>query len=239
MKKIFSFLIILTVLFPSNLKSQSDGELVAAGVLAIGAGIAAIERVKEEMELKAVEQILFEYPEIKNFELKTSTLDGVRSKDLSSMEVVTYEITVIGGKRLVMFMFLSSGWLNQYGTDYNRIKWKLFDANEWNMLMKAYIETASRIKIKLEQVGQVDINDKGIKSGKFYALEFDKINGDMYYTYDYSDEFKVIFNEGTLALYLKQTEINTGELRKGGVRGDLVQIRRKAITKAHNFLNFK
>ena len=54
---------------------------------------------------------------------------------------------------------------------------------------------------------------------------------------DYSDEFKIVFNERSLGLYLKQKNIE-GEFRKGGPRGDLVQIRRKAIIKAHEHLNY-
>lgn len=242
MKKIFSLFIILAILIPSNIKSQTDGEkaaMVAAGVLAIGSGIAAIEQLKEQMELKAVEQILYKYPEIKNFELKTSTLNGVKMKDLSNTAVVTYEISVIGGKRLVLFMFLSSGWSNQYGVDYSKIKWKLFDSNEWNKLMKSYIETASNSNIRIEQVPKVKIDNKGVKLGKFYAIEFDKINGDMYYTSDFSDEFKVVFNEGSLGLYLKNQNVNDNDYRLGGSKGDLVQIRKRTISKAHSHLNFQ
>ena len=72
----------------------------------------------------------------------------------------------------------------------------------------------------------------------FNIIEFSKIKGDVYYTYDYSEEFKIVFNERSLGLYLKQKNIE-GEFRTGGgPRGDLVQIRRKAIIRAHSFLNF-
>ena len=107
MKKIFTFLLVLSLLIPNNIKSQDDGAAaaaIAAGVLAIGSGIAAVEQLKEQMELKAVEQILSSYPEIKNFELKTSTLKGAKVKDISRTGIVTYEINNIGGERLVLFL---------------------------------------------------------------------------------------------------------------------------------------
>ena len=50
------------------------------------------------------------------------------------------------------------------------------------------------------------------------------MRGDIYYTMDYSDEFKVVFNEGTMGLYIKQTDVDNNEFRRGGVRGDLVGI---------------
>ena len=77
MKNIFTFLLVFSLLIPNNIKSQDDGAAaaaIAAGVLAIGSGIAAVEQLKEQMELKAVEQILSSYPEIKNFELKWKSI---------------------------------------------------------------------------------------------------------------------------------------------------------------------
>lgn len=242
MKKTLIIAFAVLLLIPNNLKSQDDGAAaaaVAAGLLAIGSGVAAVEQLKERMELKAVEEILFAYPDIKNFELKTSTLNGASMKDISDAGVVTYEINVIGGQRLVLFLFLSTGWSNQYGLDFNKVKWKLFDRKNWLDLMKAFVETASRKEVSFEELTSSDITKKGLKNGKEYILEFDKMRGDIYYTMDYSDEFKVVFNEGTMGLYIKQTDIDNNEFRRGGVRGDLVQIRRKAITRAHNFLNFK
>ena len=64
----------------------------------------------------------------------------------------------------------------------------------------------------------------GVKQGAKFILRFEKIGGDVYLTSDYSDEFKVVFNERSLGLYLKATR-------------DLIQVRRKAIIKAHNHLN--
>jgi hypothetical protein len=242
MKNIFTFLLVFSLLIPNNIKSQDDGAAaaaIAAGVLAIGSGIAAVEQLKEEMELKAVEQILSSYPEIKNFELKTSTLTGAKMKDISRTGIVTYEINNIGGERLVLFLFLSSGWSNQYGLDFNKVKWKLFDRKTWNDLMQAFVQTASRKEVDVQTIAMSTISAKGLKNKKDYILEFDKMRGDVYYTLDYSDEFKLVFNEGTMGLFLKQRKTNETEFRKGGVTGDLVQIRRKAITRAHNFLNFK
>ena len=67
-------------------------------------------------------------------------------------------------------------------------------------------------------------------------MEFDKIKGDVYYTNDYSDEFKLVFNERSLGLFLKPNK-DKEEYRSGGVRGDLVQVRRKSIIKAHKHVN--
>ena len=157
-------------------------------------------------------------------------------KDLSSVGIVTFEIKDIAtSDKYVLFAFLSNGWSNQFGVDYSKLKWKLFTRNEWNKLMQAYIKTASKIEISIEDVASSKIVNKGVQQNKKFIIEFSKIKGDVYYTSDYSDEFKIVFNERSLGLYLKQS--NPDEFRRGGPRGDLVQIRRNSIIRAHSFLN--
>ena len=238
MKRFLIISLALIILTPSKISSQNnDGAAAAAaGILAIGAGIAAIEQLKEQLEQKAVEEVLTAYPDLINFELKTGSLKGTKMKDLSSVGIVTFEIRDLDtSKKYVLFAFLSNGWSNQFGVDYSKLKWKLFSKNEWNKLMQAYIKTASKTEISIEEVAQSKIVNKGVQKDKKYIVEFSKIKGDVYYTSDYSHEFKIVFNERSLGLYLKQQ--NPDEFRKGGPRGDLVQIRRKSIIRAHSFLN--
>lgn len=238
MKKLFIVVLVAAMLIPSSAKSQkNDGAAAAAaGILAIGAGIAAIEQLKEQLEQKAVEEVLTAYPNLINFELKTGSLKGTKMKDLSSVGIVTFEIKDIDtSNKYVLFAFLSNGWSNQFGVDYSKLKWKLFTRNEWNKLMQAYIKTASKIEISIEDVASSKIVNKGVQQNKKFIIEFSKIKGDVYYTSDYSDEFKIVFNERSLGLYLKQS--NPDEFRRGGPRGDLVQIRRNSIIRAHSFLN--
>ena len=238
MKKFLITTLVLIILIPSKISSQNnDGAAAAAaGILAIGAGIAAIEQLKEQLEQKAVEEVLTAYPDLINFELKTGSLKGTKMKDLSSVGIVTFEIRDLDtSEKYVLFAFLSNGWSNQFGVDYRKLKWKLFTKSEWNKLMQAYIKTASKTEISVEEVAQSKIVNKGVQKDKKFIVEFSKIKGDVYYTSDYSDEFKIVFNERSLGLYLKQQKPD--EFRKGGPRGDLVQIRRKSIIRAHSFLN--
>ena len=238
MKKLFTIALVILMLIPSKAKSQNNegAAAAAAGLLAIGAGIAAIEQLKEQLEQKAVEEVLTAYPSLVNFELKTGSLKGTKMKDLSSVGIVTFEIKDLdSSEKFVLFAFLSNGWSNQFGVDYSKLKWKLFSRNEWNRLMQAYIKTASKIEISIDDVETSKIVNKGVQQNKKFIIEFSKIKGDVYYTSDYSDEFKIVFNERSLGLYLKES--NPDEFRRGGPRGDLVQIRRKSIIKAHSFLN--
>ncbi len=229
MKKIIYVFAILFFILPKQISSQ-DSDAVAAGVgalVGVGAAIAAIEQIKENLEQKAVEQVLTEYPFLIDFELKTSSLKGTKTKDLSSVGVLTFEIKDIKtNNKYVLFAFTSNGWANKYGVDYNRLLWKNFDSEEWNKLMQNYIKTASGIDLSISEVAESKIVNTGVKQGSKFILKFDKIGGDVYLSSDYSDEFKVVFNEKSLGLYLKETQ-------------NLVQVRRKSIIKAHEHLNEK
>ena len=147
MKKLFTVVLVAAMLIPSSTKSQNnDGAAAAAaGILAIGAGIAAIEQLKEQLEQKAVEEVLTAYPNLINFELKTGSLKGTKMKDLSSVGIVTFEIKDIDtSNKYVLFAFLSNGWSNQFGVDYSKLKWKLFTRNEWNKFCLLYTSPSPR-----------------------------------------------------------------------------------------------
>ncbi len=227
MRKFTITFILLLLLFPKLQYAQKgDGvAAAAAGILAVGGAIAAIEQLKENLEQKAVEQVLSEYPYLENFELKSRSLDGTKAKDLSAVGVLTFEITNRENQeKFVLFAFTSNGWANEYGIENSKLLWKNFNKREWNNLMKAYVMTASGESMSDEEISRSKIVNKGVKIGSRFIIQFDKIGGDVYLTNDYSNEFKIVFNEKSLGIFLKETS-------------DLVQIRRKAIIKAHEHLN--
>ena len=69
MKKLLFILIITSLLIPKNLSAQNNGTAAAAaGILAIGGAIAAVEQLKENLEKVAVEQVLKTYPDLIDFD---------------------------------------------------------------------------------------------------------------------------------------------------------------------------
>jgi len=210
MKKIIYVSAILFFILPKQISSQ-DSDAVAAGVgalVGVGAAITAIEQIKENLEQKAVEQVLTAYPFLIDFELKSSSLKGTKMKDLSPVGVLTFEIKDIKtNNKYVLFAFTSNGLANQYGSDYNRLLWKNFDSEQLNKLMQNYIKTASGIDLSISELAESKIVNNGTKQGSKFILKFDKIGGDVYLSSDYSDEFKVVFNKKSLGLYLKKHKI--------------------------------
>ncbi|MDT8413634.1 MAG: hypothetical protein RQ875_14300 [Vicingaceae bacterium] len=235
MKKTLIILLLIVYLAPQNLKAQDDGAVVAAaavGLLAIGTGIAAVEKMKEQAELTATEWFLTNHPEYSKFSLKTLDFDGKKLKDMSSTSVITFKIREFNfkgnepelGEKLILLGFTSYGWLNEYGIDFNKVKWFLVDSNEWMNMMIAYTKVASGEKneeIIRETLKNGKVVNKKIKS-KNGDIDFYKIDGDMYLVTEYSPQMKFIYNERSLGVYLKETM-------------NLIQIGRDDLIKIHEF----
>lgn len=234
MKKLLILTISLVYLFPQNINAQNNGAIAAAGALvAIGAGIAAVKQMEERAELTATQWILSNNPELTSFSLKTLSFNGKKLKDMSSTSVITYKIQEftpknkpeLDGKKQVLFGFTSQGWINQYGINFNKIKWFLIDRKEWMNMMVSYVKVSSGendeniLKSTLEK-GKV-VN-KGVKIKSKLTIPFYKLEGDMYVVSDYSKEMKLLYNERSLGIFLKETS-------------SLVQIGRRDIIDIHNF----
>jgi hypothetical protein len=232
-KKSILFLLVLC-LFISKSKAQDDGVIAAvAGVAAIGAIVMSIENMKEQAELKATEWLLNNEPNMTSFSLKTLDFDGKKVKDMSAVSLITYKIQEfelaekpkLDGKKFVLFGFTSHGWISDYGVDFNRIRWHLIDADEWMNMMIAYVKTASGKRndssIK-ESLRNGKIVNRGVSERMKTTIPFYKLEGDMYTVADYNDMMKLVYNERSLGIYLKETS-------------NLVQIGRGDIIKIHGF----
>lgn len=236
MKKLFLFLCITAYLIPNQINAQKDGAAVAAvagGLMAIGAGIAAVEQMKEQAELTATQWVLANQPEMTSFSLKTLAFDGKKLKDMSSASVITFKLQEftpannpeLDGKKQVLFGFTSHGWINEYGINFDKVKWYLIDDKEWMNMMVAYVKVASEEKdgptLKSTLLEGKVVN-RGVKIKSKLVIPFFKLTGDMYVVTDYSSDMKLLYNERSLGIFLKETK-------------DLVQIGRGDIIDIHEF----
>jgi hypothetical protein len=92
MKKLLLILIITSILVPKKVEAQKAGEIAAAGILAIGVGIAAVKQMEERAELVATQWILSNNPELTSFSLKTLAFTGKKLKDMSAVSIILYNI---------------------------------------------------------------------------------------------------------------------------------------------------
>lgn len=236
MKKISLLLITIVFLFPTHLKAQNKGDTalgIAGGLMAIGAGIAAVEQMKESAELTATQWVLTNLPDKTSFSLKTLDFDGKKLKDMSSVSVISFTIQEfeprdkpdLDGKKEVLLAFTSQGWINEYGINFDKIKWFLIDAEEWMNMMIAYVKVSSEEKdenVLEEKLSEGRVVNKGVKVKSKLVIPFFKLDGDMYVVTDYSDEMKLLYNERSLGIFLKDTK-------------DLVQMGRGDLIKIHEF----
>lgn len=235
MKNLLLVLILVMYLSPKHSNAQEGAVAagIAGGLVAIGVGIAAIEQMKENAELTATQWVLTNRPELENFSLKTLDFDGKKLKDMSAATVITFKIQEfipqdkpeLDGRKQVLFGFTSHGWINQYGIDYEKVRWYLIDAQEWMNMMVAYAKVSSPVKdeANLENIlAEGKIVNNGVRVGGKLEIPFFKLSGDMYVVNDYSSEMKLLYNERSLGIFLKHSS-------------DLVQIGRGDIIKIHEF----
>lgn len=238
MKKWTIVLLIIILLVPKQSKAQNNGAAAAvavgAGLLAIGAGIAAVEDMKERAELTATQWVLANHPELNSFSLKTLDFNGKKTKDMSATSVISFKIQEfnptdnpkLDGKKQVLLAFTSYGWISDQGIDFNKVSWYLIDSTKWLNMMVAYAKVSSKEKnetILKEALSNGVVVNKGIKAKGKSEIPFFKLEGDMYLVTDYSSEMKLIYNEKTLGIFLKNT-------------GNLVQMGRTAVIDTHEFL---
>lgn len=236
MKNIKILTLCLCLLFSFKSQAQKNNGVIAAvaGLAAIGGAIAINSQMKELAELKATEWVLYQHPNFTSFSLKTLDFDAKKKKDASAVSIVTYKIQLfepsdkpeLNGKKYVLFAFLSDGWINSYGLDFSKFMWHLVDEKEWISMMTSYVKVSSdekNIEVIKNTLREGKIVNKGVKVKSKLVLPFYKLEGDMYVVTDYSDMMKIIYNERSLGIYLKQTR-------------NLVQIGRDDIIEIHEFL---
>tara|TARA_B110001450_G_C17538224_1_gene447521 strand:- start:117 stop:890 length:774 start_codon:yes stop_codon:yes gene_type:complete len=244
MKKILFLFIIIILLVPKQSKAQDEASIGASAVLG---GLTARENIKEQAELKATEWILTNKPDLKNFYVSTLDFNNTKSRDMSSSSVITFllqEFTINrdaytskgtlirgakkynGGDKYVLYAFTSKGWVNQYGVDYSKIRWYFYNPNEWLDLITEYVKVASSIEDDAfinKSLRNGKLVSSGIKVNRKLEIRFDFLNRDMYLVSDYSEKIKLIYNERSLGIFLKETR-------------DLVQLKRSALEDTHAFL---
>ncbi len=199
MKKLIYCISLMALLYSNNAKSQSKdatGAIVAAGVGLIAAGVAAeiiIEQYKEDMELRATEYILANYDKIFKFNLSVMDLDGVKLSDLSNTSCVTFSIESLNDEtnkyeKFVLLMFVSKGWLNEYGVNSSLVKYKLMNKSEWNKMFISYCNLAIKYPtLKIDNSEQLPLYSK--VSSKQY------IEGDSTYIKINTSDGEIVFKK--------------------------------------------
>jgi len=122
--------------------------------------------------------------------------------------------------------FTSNGFQNENGVNYSIPQFFLLTTTEWAKIFKTYVSLASGNEsltandLIRGEIGRGGFFEKGSTKPK---MPFYKLTGDMYLVSDFNDKFKIIYNERTMGIFLKQTL-------------DLVQLKREVVNDIHKYL---
>ena len=242
MKNIVLLALLMSITF--NLKAQDKGGGVVAaamGLAGIGAVIASKEKIKEMAELGAAQFLLRQDLEGTNFYLKLLDLDAEKGSSDSSAGITSFMLTTnntidggpayggkkfkADGKKHIMLFLSLTGRVNEFGTMVNRDKWLFLGFDDWLDIFSEYVMLASFQKDK-ESVKKLLISSKlvsgGIEQDDKLVVPFFTLNGDTYISKDYDNEYKLIYNEKSLGLYVKDSR-------------DLLLLGRKDMARIHEF----
>ena len=235
MKKLLIILLSSSLLLTSkNSVSQNNNSAataagIAAGIGLIAGGIIAFEEQKERIELQGTEWILKNHPEITIFSLETMDLDGKKGSDLSNVKFYNFKVLEYltgSSKRKVLLCFVNPTFDEKTGVSYRALKWLYIDKQEWINMMVSFLKVSSSEqddKVLREIIPISQFDRKGLKVEGKIKIPFRKLKGDMYLVSDYSDELKLVYNEKSLGIYLKETD-------------NLIQINKNTLKDMHDYL---
>tara|TARA_B100000795_G_scaffold169864_1_gene128027 strand:+ start:205 stop:963 length:759 start_codon:yes stop_codon:yes gene_type:complete len=248
MKKLIYLFLIIILLVPKQSKAQDSSaakQFKTSGIP--GSYNATAERMKEKAELKATEWILANQPGLNSFYVSTLDFNSKKTEDLSSVSVITFRVREFNipkknkvskwaksngfnvydyGDKFVLYAFKSKGWTNEYDVDFSKLRWYFYKPSDWLDMITEYVSVASGIKDKSfisTSLLNGKLTNRGVRVKSKLVIPFNPLKGDMYVVSDYSDDMKLIYNEKTLGVFLKETK-------------DLVQIKRSALVNTFDFL---
>ena len=237
MKK--SILFILIPLITLNVKAQNDRSAgiaaAAMGIAALGAGIAAKEKMEEMAELAAAQYLLSQDLEGRNFHLQLLDMDAEKGSSDSYAGITSFTLTVnntiggtqfkMNGEKFIMLFLKLSNTVNEYGTRVNMNQWLVLNFDEWLDIFSEYVMLASFQKDK-ENLKKILSTSKlvseGIKQDKKVVIQFFNLNGDTYIAKKYNNRFKLVYNENSMGFYMIES-------------GDLVLLGRKDMARIQDF----
>lgn len=235
MKKSLFILFAICILIPKAKAQNNNNAMIAATALTvIGTGLLLeheINKYRESFEREIVEWVLANknFENKVEFDLELIKWEVTKKEDFNSVSIMGFKYIQINSEKKVILAICSPGWVNQYGTDYSKIKIVEIDKNKWDIILKAFLNLSRRndiktpvslesipvesssllskkVKLSNESIQNLEsIDEKSLEfpSGKY---KFEPMGGDMHIVQDLDKDFMIDFNEGSINLFLKSTK---------------------------------
>lgn len=157
MKKTVVSFFVAYLLSVTTIFSQNAEGIVAGAIAGIAAAAISSEQYAETLENIATNYIIENYSELNTFNLKLMNLNnGVKTLDPSSIRLQLFTIKPFDRNSgiydvsnfMVLMMITSSGWWNSNGIVYEKVSFEILKKDEWNKILKKYIELSAQIRLE-------------------------------------------------------------------------------------------
>jgi len=150
MKKLIIIFLTLTTLHNSMVAQSKSNAGVAAAAATAVVGLVALgvtmDNINEMLELQATQHILENQTTDSHFSCKIISTDASKLSDMSNVSIVPFLVERPSGKS-VLIMFVSKGWLTDYGIDLALVQFQEYSPQDWNQLVFHYFKAGSIVPI--------------------------------------------------------------------------------------------
>jgi len=154
MKKLIIIFLTLTTLHNSMVAQSKSNAGVAAAAATAVVGLVALgvtmDNINEMLELQATQHILENQTTDSHFSCKLISTDASKLSDMSNVSIVPFLVERPSGKS-VLIMFVSKGWLTDYGIDLALVQFQEYSPK---IGINLYFITSKRVQLCLLMIFQ-------------------------------------------------------------------------------------
>lgn len=230
----FCSLLFIILLSPKSTAQNNGGAVVAGALAVIGTGVlieSEIHHYREAFERRATQWILNNrnFENKVEFDLNLIKWEVARKEDFNDVSLMGFRYVYNSKQKEILIAVCSPGWVNQYGTDFSKIKYFEFDQKRWDMLFTAFLNLSKRNDIntplslesipvessnvfsknvklsteKIENLQSINANSVDFSGGKY---KYEVLDGNTHIVQDFDKDFMIDFNEGSMNLFIKTTK---------------------------------
>jgi hypothetical protein len=252
MKVFFCFLLFITMFSPRTTAQNNGGSVMAGALAVIGTGLLLeneVHNYREAFERRATQWVLSnkDFENKVEFDLDLIKWEIARKEDFNDVSLMGFKYVQNHKQKEIIITVCSPGWINQYGTDFSKIKYFEIDEKKWDMLFTAFLNLSKRndintplslesipvessaflsknIKLsteKIENLQSVNSNSVDFTGGKY---KYEPLGGNTHIVQDFDKDFMIDFNEGSMNLFIKSTK-------------ELVKVKRSFLQEANKIFH--
>jgi hypothetical protein len=215
----------------SAVARESEVPASAGIVVAALTAAALVELVKEQMEHDAVEWMLANRADVDEFELTLLDWSANSFSDLSSTSAVLFSVRPKSKPQFILMVTTDHGWVTESGVNFAKVRYHSIARSRWDAIMFGYLRVSAQAPIG--SPSRINVSPKRSKSsesapsgdgdfatidrfvlvqrqlayfdvgGECRTLALEKISEDSYRVGMDDADFKVVYSENALHMFVK------------------------------------